>query len=88
MTKYEFTVYLAGLAEITEEAASALFEAGCDDASPASRDGQVWSRFHRDASSLEDAIRSAVSDVNKAGFQVRRIELDTDAVAELLGVTS
>ena len=88
MTKYEFTVYLAGLTEITEEAANALFEAGCDDASPASRDGQVWSTFHREAESLEDAIRSAVGDVHKAGFQVERVELDTEAIAELTGATS
>jgi hypothetical protein len=86
MIKYEFTVYLADLTEITEEAANALYKAGCDDASPASRDGQVWSTFHREAQSLEDAIRSAVADVNKAGYQVQRIELDTDAVAELVGV--
>lgn len=88
MTKYEFTVYLANLTEITEEAANALFEAGCDDASPASRDGHVWSTFHREAPSLEHAIRSAVADVNKAGYQVERIELDTEAVAELVGVSS
>lgn len=85
--KYEFTVHLTGLTEITEDAANALYVAGCDDASPASRDGQVWSTFHREAPSLEHAIRSAVADVNKAGYQVQRIELDTDAVAELTGVT-
>ena len=88
MTKYEFTVFLDGLTEITEEAANALFEAGCDDASPASRDGQVWSTFHRQAPSLEAAIRSAVRDVNKAGFQVHHVELGTDAVAELAGNTT
>lgn len=87
MMKYEFMVHLADLTEITEEAANALFEAGCDDASPASRDGQVWSTFHREAPSLEHAIRSAVADVNKAGYQVQRVELDTDAVAELVSVT-
>ena len=87
MMKYEFTVYLVGLTEITEDAADALFEAGCDDASPASRDGQVWSTFHREAASLEEAIRSAVRDVNKAGYQVERVELDTDAIAELTGVS-
>lgn len=81
MPKYEFIVYLANVNEITEEAADALFEAGCDDASPASRDGVVWSTFHREAPSLEHAIRSAISDVNKVGFQVQRIELDAEVLA-------
>ena len=83
MTKYEFTIFLSGLTEITEGAANALYEAGCDDASPASRDGQVWSTFHREAPSLEDALRSAIRDVNRAGYQVKRIEFDTEAAAEL-----
>jgi uncharacterized protein (DUF433 family) len=75
MTRYEFTVFLAGLTEITEEAADALFEAGCDDGSPASCDGAVWSTFHREASSLQDAISSAVADTQKAGYRVERVEV-------------
>jgi len=84
MTKYEFTVYLAGLTEITEEAADALFDAGCDDASPASSDGLVWSTFHREAPSLEHAIRSAVADVAKAGYRVERVEIGTEALDGLV----
>lgn len=85
--RYEFKVFLAGLTEITDEAADALFEAGSDDASPASRDGQVGCMFHREAPCLEHAIRSAVADVNKAGYQVQRVELDSDAVVELVAVS-
>ena len=44
---------------LTDEAAKALFEAGCDDGSPGSCDGVVSVDFHRDAASLEEAIRSA-----------------------------
>ena len=32
---YEFRVILKGLDDISEELADALFEAGCDDSSPA-----------------------------------------------------
>jgi hypothetical protein len=84
MTKYEFAVYLAGLSEITEEAADALFESGCDDASPASCDGVVWSTFHREAPSLEHAIRSAVADVAKAGYRVERVEIGSEALHGLV----
>ena len=84
MTKYEFTVYLAGLSEITEEAADALFESGCDDASPASCDGVVWSTFHREAPSLEHAIRSAVAHVAKAGYRVERVEIGSEALHGLV----
>ena len=31
--------------------------------------------FHREAGNLEDAVKSAVSDVQKAGFPVQKVEL-------------
>ena len=87
MHKYEFTAYLANETEITEEAANALFDAGCDDASPASSGGVVWMMFHREASDLESAIRSAVADVQQAGYRIERIELDCNALSGLSGST-
>lgn len=79
MKEHEFTVILSGISEITDEAANALFEAGCDDGSPGSCDGVVSVDFHRDAPSLEEAIQSAVSDVRKAGFRVERVEIYADS---------
>ena len=73
MNEYHFTVVLHDLPEMTEEAANSLFESGCDDGSPASSDGQAWVTFHRDAESLEEAIRSAIADVQAAGFTVAEI---------------
>ena len=73
--EHEFTVILAGISQITEEAANALYVAGCDDGSPGSCDGLVSVDFHRDAPSLEEAIRSAIADIRNAGFQVDRIEI-------------
>ena len=75
MKEHEFTVILAGISQITEEAAKALYVAGCDDGSPGSCDGLVSVDFHRDAPSLEEAIRSAIVDIRNAGFQVDRIEI-------------
>lgn len=84
MNKFEFTLFLGDLAEISDEAANALYEAGCDDASPASCDGMVWMTFHREANDLDAAIRSAMSDVRKAGYRVERLEIGRDALDELV----
>jgi hypothetical protein len=57
-----------------------LFAAGCDDGTPTSCDGVTWIHFEREAVSLEEAIRSAVAQVKAAGLQVRKVEMDVDAV--------
>ena len=81
MAKYEFTLILSGPLELTEEIADELFEAGCDDGTPGTRDGVFSIDFHRDASSLEEAIRSAIANVKSAGYEVERIEMEAEAVA-------
>ena len=83
MRHYEFDVILTGIAEVHDEQADALFVAGCDDGTLASRDGTAWVHFDREAESLEAAIASAVSQVRSAGFAVARIELDLNAAAAL-----
>lgn len=81
MKTYGFDVILKGVPEISDEAADALFEAGCDDATPSSCDGLARVHFDREASSLEEAIRSAVAQVQSAGFTVSRIEVDVASAA-------
>ena len=76
MSKYEFTLVLAQPDELTEELAEALFIAGCDDGSPGSCNGVVSIDFHREADSLENAIRSAIAQVNQVGCVAARVELD------------
>jgi hypothetical protein len=73
---HDFTVVLSGVTEVTEDAANALYEAGCDDGSFASRDGLAFIMFHRQAKSLRAAIDSAIADVKSAGFGVVRVETD------------
>jgi hypothetical protein len=70
MTKFEFTVVLKGKLELTEEMADALFEAGCDDGTPGTCDGVASIDFHREADSILAALRSAIVDVRKAGYEV------------------
>lgn len=83
MKTYEFDVMLKDVSEITDEQADRLFDAGCDDGTPVSRDGVAWVHFDREASSLEEGIRSAVAEVRSAGFTVSKIELDADSAVSL-----
>ena len=76
---YEFQLILKEGTEITEELADALFEAGCDDGTPGTFCGVPNIRFHREAESLESAIRSAVADVQKAGCVVERVQIEHDS---------
>jgi hypothetical protein len=39
--------------------------------------------FHREASSLEEAIRSAIEDVRTAGYEVARVEMEAEAVVQI-----
>jgi hypothetical protein len=81
MKTYDFDVFLKDVSEIGDDQADALFAAGCDDGTPVSRDGFAWVHFDRDARSLEEAINSAVTQVQSAGFNVSKVELDANSVA-------
>jgi hypothetical protein len=76
---YEFSLVLKEGTEITEELADQLFEAGCDDGTPGTFCGTPNISFHREAESLESAIRSAVADVQKAGCVVERVQIEHDS---------
>jgi len=80
MTKYEFTLILKGPLELTEDIADQLFEAGCDDGTPGTCEGVFSIDFHREAESLEQAIRSAVGNVKAAGYGVERVEIAAEAI--------
>jgi hypothetical protein len=36
--------------------------------------------FHREAASLEEAIRSAIADVRRTGLEIARVEIDAAVV--------
>lgn len=58
-----------------DDGVEALVEAGCDDRSPGVRDGMVHIDFHREAKSLEAAVRSACRPVRSTGCDVPRLEV-------------
>ena len=82
MKKYEFTLILREPLELTEDIADELFEAGCDDGTPGTCEGVFSIDFHREAESLEQAIRSAIANVKTAGYQVERVEIAAEAMLQ------
>jgi predicted DNA-binding transcriptional regulator AlpA len=80
MTEWTFRLTLAGVA-LTDEELDALFEAGCDDATfSLERDGTVLGFFDRQAETQEDAVLSAIHNVESAdiGARVLRVTQDDD----------
>lgn len=79
MTEHEFTLILS--AEPNEEQADRLYSV-FDDGTLSSVAGVPQIHFHRQAASLVEAIRSAITDVRKAAFEVIRVEIAPDAVQQ------
>ncbi len=78
---YEFEVVLAGYEIMTVELGDALVAAGCDDSTTGSCNGEAFVAFDREALSLEEAIRSALADVRKAGVEPAEVRLAPDSLA-------
>jgi hypothetical protein len=91
MEEFEFMLAVEGDPN-TDENLNALFEAGCDDATFGSVDGAAYADFTREADSFEQAVLSAIEQIESVGnLRVIRIEPDdlvTAAdIAERLHVT-
>jgi hypothetical protein len=86
MTEYHFRLIVSGpfshpvsdeeLLDVTD----ALGEAGCDDCSIGVRGRGLELEFDRAQQSLQEAIASAILDVEQAGFVVDSVEMDRNAV--------
>jgi len=81
MKTYAFDVVLKDVTAVSDEQADALYASGCDDGTPVACAGVAWIHFDREAASLEEAIRSAVTQVQAAGLAVAKVELEIDGVA-------
>jgi hypothetical protein len=74
MKSFDFQLFLAKVDRSNEKMAEALYEAGCDDGTLFSSNGEVAIGFSREANSLEEAVRSAIANVIQAGYSVSRAE--------------
>ncbi len=79
--KYEFSLILSA-ADVTDEDADKLYEVGCDDASILTRDGITRIQFDREASNLDEALASAIENVERAGLAVARVEIERHEVPQ------
>jgi hypothetical protein len=77
---HEFTLVLAD-ASVSLEQCNALYEAGCDDGTISTIQGVTRIDFAREAANLEEAIRSAIANVSRAGLQVTRAEISAESLA-------
>ncbi len=74
MSTFHFTLIVDGTDLQDQLLIDRLFEAGCDDATAGSRDGVQYVDFDREAEALDDAILSAVDDLETLeGVEVIRI---------------
>lgn len=78
MNEHEFTLVLT--ADPSEAEADKLYGT-FNDATISTIAGVPQVHFHREARSLEEALRSAIGDIRSAGFNVARVEMEPDAVS-------
>ncbi len=78
MVTFDFKLVL-DQAEVDEAEADALY-ARCKDGTLITAAGVSFVDFDRQASSLDEAVRSAIADVNAAGFRVARVEIEADTL--------
>jgi hypothetical protein len=81
---HQFNVIIEFQAETPDDmldVADALGNASCLDASVGGHDEGAEIVFHREADSLDAAIKSAVSAVESAGYRVIRVELARDTIS-------
>ncbi len=57
-----------------------LGQAGCTDASIRGHEEGVELLFQRSADSLQEAIASAIADVERTGYPVSRVEMQREAI--------
>lgn len=95
MNTYYFDIVVKGIKIQSDEdmmcISDLLFESGCDDAGPASYNGTLYVSFQREAQSYDEAVMSAISDIEKVD-NLQCVSVDTDIVnlsdvAKLSGLT-
>ncbi len=79
MKEHEFTLILT--ADPNQDEADLMYGT-FNDGTISTIAGMPQVRFHREADSLEEAIRSAIGDVRSTGFDVERVEIEPNAVVQ------
>jgi len=78
MKTYSFKLVLKPGPDLTDDILDAIFEAGGDDSSPAMVDSIIELPFDREAPSLEEAISSAVKQIESIPLPIDRVEMERE----------
>ena len=78
MLPFEFTLRINR--RLADESEMDVVYSQCEDCSLLVDGDVTLLRFHREAPSLQEAIRSAIADVNAAGYHVAYVELEPESV--------
>lgn len=84
MSDYRFSVIVSAprmTHDETLDATDALGNVGCTDASIRGHADGMELLFERAADSLQAAISSAITDVERAGYRVSKVELEREAIS-------
>jgi len=80
MRTFIFTCTIADLTDFDLDLADAIHAAGADDCSVGSRDSVVTVDFDREAETLDQAVRTAIDDLEKVGLRVSDVRLDVQSL--------
>lgn len=75
---FNFTLVLSGVNDSTAGLEDALFEAGCDDALLNFRNGTAYLDFDRESLNFEDAVISAIKQVENTPFNITVVNVAPD----------
>ena len=84
MADYQFSVIIPTSPMTQDEildATDALGNAGCTDASIRGHTHGMELLFERPAESLQAAIFSAISDIERAGYRVSKVEMERETIS-------
>lgn len=79
MREYEFTLVLT--ADPNEEEADQMYGT-FNDGTISTIAGVQQIHFHREAATLEEAIRSAIGDVRTVGLDIERVEMEPQSLLQ------
>jgi hypothetical protein len=75
---HSFTLRVAGISTEDDHYEDILFEAGCGDAPIGVLGEEMFLDFDRAALSFDEAVKSAIQDVEKAGGKVIKVDRIVD----------
>ena len=81
MQTYKFTLVLSGVSDLTPQLSDAIYEATGGDVELNLRNGVAFVEFVRTASTLKDAITTAIADVDGTNIGAKVVRVESEAAS-------